>query len=101
MTFLCQYSPAFYLQTEPDIDFGNGKFTMTDETIGSLFTTLTLDVVSRSDHPARIDNFYLFTCEGGRKSILYRQSILVKTKSKFHANDTRFYHNNFTTTTTN
>ena len=64
------HSIGFFLQTEADIDFQNGKFTVTGETIGSLFTTLILDVVSRSDSPARIDNFYLFTCEGGRKSLI-------------------------------
>ena len=59
-----------FLQTEADIDFQNGKFTVTGETNGSLFTTLTLDVVSHADRPATIDNFYLFTCEGGRKSLM-------------------------------
>ena len=59
-----QHFCLFFFQAIPEIDFQNGKFRVSNDTIGSPFTLLTIDLIAQPNHIGYISNFNLLTCDG-------------------------------------
>ena len=59
-------------QVESVIDWEYGTFTVSDETIGTSFTNLTLQFYSYGNTFATIVDFVLLTCDGDIQGKLYK-----------------------------